>query len=79
MRNYDVLLADAAQLPVDERIQLIETLWDTVPEGALPSLSPEWLAEIEKRSADYDAGFVTAVPWQEVRVVALRRLERKGH
>jgi hypothetical protein len=41
---------------LDARIQLIEALWDTVPEDALPPLSEEWLAEISQRSAEYDAG-----------------------
>jgi hypothetical protein len=30
MADYDTLLADAAQLPVDARIQLIDALWDTL-------------------------------------------------
>src|SRR4029077_3410131 len=58
MSDYDTLLSDASQLPLDARIQLIEALWDTVPEDALPPLSDEWLAEINQRSAEYDAGSV---------------------
>lgn len=36
MRNPESLMADAARLPVVARIQLIEALWDTLPEGSLP-------------------------------------------
>ena len=36
MSDYDTLLSDASQLPLDARLQLIEALWDTVPEDALP-------------------------------------------
>jgi putative addiction module component (TIGR02574 family) len=68
MSDYDTLLSDASQLPLEARIQLIEALWDTVPEDALPPLSDEWLAEIERRSAEYDAGVVKAIPWEQVRV-----------
>ena len=75
MPDYDTLLADAAQLPVDARIQLIEALWDTVPEDALPPLSDEWLAEIRRRSAEYDAGLVQPIPWEQVRTEALRRIK----
>lgn len=78
MSNYESILADAAQLPVVDRIQLIEALWDTVPEDALPPLSEEWLSEIERRSAEFDSGLVGTVPWEEVKAEALRRLERKG-
>ena len=78
MAKYESLLANAAQLPVADRIQLIEALWDTVPENSLPPLSDEWLAEIERRSTEYDSGSVVTVPWEEIRADALRRLARKS-
>jgi putative addiction module component (TIGR02574 family) len=56
LADYDTLLSDASQLPLDARIQLIEALWETVPEDALPPLSDEWRREINRRSAEYDAG-----------------------
>ncbi len=74
MADYEGLPADATRLPVAERIQLIEALWDTVPEDCLPPLSDEWRAEIEKRSAEYDSGSVVAVPWETIGADALRRL-----
>lgn len=74
MPDYKTLLADASELPVAERIQLIEALWDTVPDNtALPPLSQEWLAEIQRRSAEFDSGSVRTVPWEEIRADALRR------
>jgi putative addiction module component (TIGR02574 family) len=73
MLSYDTVLAEASRLPVVDRIQLIEALWDTVPAGALPPLSDEWIAEIQRRSAEYDSGSVQAVPWEQVRADALRR------
>ena len=73
MPEYDTLLADASQLPVDARIQLIEALWDTLPEDSYPPLSEEWLAEIQRRSAEYDAGQVRAIPWDEVKADLFRR------
>ena len=75
MSDYDMLLADAAQLPVDARIQLIDALWDTLPEDAVPPLSNEWLAEIKRRSAEYDAGTVEPIPWERIRAEALNRLK----
>ncbi len=73
MSNYEALLADASRLPLAERVQLIEALWDTVPNGSLPPLSDEWLKEIQRRSAEYDSGSIQTVPWEEVRAEALRR------
>jgi putative addiction module component (TIGR02574 family) len=65
--DYDSLLVEAAQLPVTERVRLIEALWDTIPDEAAPPVSEEWLAEIERRSREFDAGRVQTVPWEQVR------------
>jgi putative addiction module component (TIGR02574 family) len=75
MADYDTLLSDASQLPLDTRIQLIEALWDTVPEEAMPALSEEWLAEIHRRSDEYDAGNAQTIPWEQIRAEALLRLK----
>jgi putative addiction module component (TIGR02574 family) len=73
MPDYETVLAEAIRLPVADRIQLIDALWDTVPAEALPPLSDEWRAEIQRRSAEYDSGSVQAVPWEQMRADALRR------
>jgi hypothetical protein len=39
MSNYEALLADASLLPVIDHIQLIEALWDTLPDDRLPPLT----------------------------------------
>ena len=74
MSGSQSLRNDDSQLPVGERVQLIEALWDTVPPDAMPPLSDEWLAEIERRSAEYDAGKVTPIPWEQVRAESSSRL-----
>ena len=73
MPDFQTILADASRLPVVDRIQLIEALWDTVPGDALPPLTDEWLAEIQRRSAEFDSGTVKSVPWEQVRADAMRR------
>jgi putative addiction module component (TIGR02574 family) len=75
MADYDSLLSDARQLPLAARIQLIEALWDTVPEDAVPALSEEWVAEINRRSDEYDAGKDQTSPWEQIRAEALDRLK----
>jgi len=71
MSSYETLLADASRLPVTDRIQLIEALWDTLPADRLPPLTDEWIAEIQRRSAEYDSGF-------SVRGLAEWRNQRRG-
>ena len=77
MSKYETLLADASRLPIVDRIQLIEALWATLPDDSLLSLSAEWAAEIQRRSAEFDAGSVSTVPWEEIRADAMRRIGRK--
>lgn len=74
MTNYQTLLADATLLPAEDRIQLIDAIWETLPEESLPPLSGEWMAEIQRRSAEIDAGTVETIPWEQVRADALHRL-----
>jgi putative addiction module component (TIGR02574 family) len=73
--DYEMLLADACLLPPVERIQLIEALWDTLPADSLPPLSDEWIAEIRRRSAEFDSASVTTTPWEQIRADALRRIQ----
>ena len=77
MQNYETVLSDASRLPVAERIQLIEALWDTVPGDSLPPVSDEWLAEIERRSREFDSGRSQATPWETIREDAQKRHSMK--
>jgi len=76
MPNVETLLADATRLPVADRLQLIDAIWDTLPAESLPPLGDEWVAEIQRRSAEYDAGSAETVPWEQVKAEALRRAGR---
>jgi putative addiction module component (TIGR02574 family) len=78
MPDFDTLLADASQLPLVGRLRLIDALLETVPEESQPPLSSEWLTEIERRSAEYDAGQVASVAWEDIRAAALNRLKQPG-
>ncbi len=74
MPTIESLLADAAQLPIADRIQLIDAIWDTLPADSVPPLSNAWIAEIERRSAEYDSGSTETVSWEQIRAEALRRV-----
>lgn len=67
MFDDDSVHASAAQLPIEERLRLIDALSASVPDDAPPALSQEWLTEIEHRSEDLRTGLVKAEPWEEVR------------
>jgi len=70
MRTPDELLAEALDLPEDDRAKLAEFLIASL-EGTDEGLAPEeleraWLAEATRRAREIDSGVVRAVPATEV-------------
>lgn len=76
--SYDTLLQQALALPEAERENLVHALIPTLPDSEPGSLHPEWAEEINRRSAEYDAGLVQGVPWEQVRDDARRKLRRNA-
>ena len=74
MGTYDSVLSAATQLPAPDRLRLIDALWETVPAEADAPFTDEWLAEIERRMDDIEAGKDRTVPWSQVKADALARL-----
>lgn len=78
MSTFSDVLNAAQGLPTPERIRLIDALWDTVSPEDWPAPNEAWLREAERRSAEYDAGSMTASPWPEVRERARRKAGLDG-
>lgn len=69
-----VTLADVLEMPVAERILLVEDIWDSI--AAVPeaiSLTETQREELDRRLDDYYAHPEAGTPWDEVK----RRI-RKG-
>ena len=62
------------ELPISERIQLVEDIWDSIAEEttAAPRLSPEERAELHRRYADHQADPSSGVPWAQVRAALFK-------
>jgi len=75
MPNFETVLQDARLLSDAERVRLIHTLWDEVPEDSELSLDPEWDAEIARRVAALKSGEAQTIPWETVLADALARIE----
>ena len=74
MTTFNEILSAAQSLPTSDRVRLIDALWDTVPLPEWTPPSEEWLAEIERRSAEVDAGRMPVAPWPEVKQRARQRI-----
>lgn len=56
------------QLPLAERVELAQRLWDSVHADACAApFTPEQQAELDRRIAALDAGDVICEPWADVR------------
>ncbi len=61
------LFEEAMQLDPKERIALTGFLIESLDPGADEGVEQAWVAEIERRMAELDAGKVESVPWDELR------------
>ncbi len=76
MSDFDSILSAAKKLPNEDRVRLIDALWDSVPPDQETPFSDDWLREIESRLAELDSGTACTIPWSEIRDAALARV---GH
>lgn len=66
--------SDIAEMPVEERIRLVEDIWDSIAELPGSVTVPEWhREELEKRLEAYHADPAEGSPWHEVK----ERLQRR--
>jgi len=78
MQTFDDIFGAAESLAPSDRIRLVHALWDTIPTDEWPAPSAEWIAEVARRSAEIDAGRMSASPWAEVRERARRKAGLDG-
>jgi len=74
MQTFQDVLDAARTLTATDRMRLVEALWEDVPASDWPLPSDEWIAEAQRRSAEYDRGNVSAATWAEVRNRARRQV-----
>ena len=65
---------DVARLSVDERLDLIGQLWDSLADGDVP-ITPAQRAELDHRLASFADDRARAVTWEELKAeLSARRL-----
>ena len=64
----NISIADILGLPVQERIRLVELIWDSI--AAVPEaveISPELKVELEARMAEFEANPEAGYSWDQVK------------
>ena len=75
--NKHLTPEDIRQLPVAERLRLIEELWDSLDAEPAALPVPDWhKAELDKRLAAHDADPAAARPWDEVKADILANFHK---
>lgn len=69
MLAMSVAILDYKILPLSERIQLVEDIWDSIAEetGVPFHLAAEDRAEFDRRLAAHQTDSSTSIPWEQVR------------
>ena len=66
--NADLLEA-AKALPLPERIELAEALWESITgEGHEPPLTPAQADELDRRQEEHRRDPKSGLPWEQVKV-----------
>jgi len=66
--NADFLEA-AKALPLPERIELAEALWESITgEGHEPPLTPAQAGELDRRLEEHRRDPKSGIPWEQVKV-----------
>jgi putative addiction module component (TIGR02574 family) len=73
--NKATLLAEIMQLTPKDRRDLVEELCAAVDEDEAFVLTPEQMAEIDRRIAEHERDPSSAIPWEEVRGRLLARFK----
>ena len=75
--DLSTTLTEIVSLSVDERIRLVEAIWDSIAaEPGQPELTEAQKQELERRLAAHAAAPEEVVPWEEVKSQALARARR---
>lgn len=71
------LFDQVQELPLEEQLELVEALWDSIVErDAVPPLTEAQVDELDRRLADDEANPSEVVSWDQVKADALKIIRR---
>jgi putative addiction module component (TIGR02574 family) len=68
-----IRLSDVLELPVSERLKLVEAIWDSIADAPKAlELSDAQRSELDRRLEEYERNPSTGSPWSEVKARILK-------
>lgn len=67
------ILAQVRELPLEQRREIAETIWDELE----PAESPEFIAELERRAEEMRQHPERGIPWETVQSELQERLKSR--
>jgi putative addiction module component (TIGR02574 family) len=67
------LWSELMKLTPEERVELVEDLWDSIAENDMPPLTPEQQEELDRRYAEHLRDPGSASKWEDVKARLLAR------
>lgn len=64
--NIEQTISDLSALSVDDRLRIVQELWDSIPAETEVTVSPDQRAELERRIAAHDANPDSAISRKEL-------------
>ena len=61
------LWAELMEMSAEERLELVQDLWDSIGPEELPPLTAEQMDELDRRLAEHHRDPTTAITWEEVK------------
>lgn len=76
--NFAATLESIRSMNLDERIQLVQAIWDEIAaeQAEKTDLTEEQKQELDRRLAAYEAAPDKVIPWEEVKAQAEARLRQ---
>jgi putative addiction module component (TIGR02574 family) len=75
--DLSTTLVEIISLSVEERIRLVEAIWDSIAaEPGQPELTEAQKQELERRLAAHTASPEDVIRWEEVKAQAMARVRR---
>ncbi len=64
--NIDQTISDLSALSVDERLRIVQKLWDSIPPETEVTVSPDQRTELDRRIAAHEADPESAISRDEL-------------